>query len=125
MYRFLATAGVEVTNLAFASDDVVWLSWEVSAQENMANLPHTNDVIGAYVTAGARIHLYRFHDRLQYNAIYCYTDQVIFIQPSVEPLPIATGDKPGDMQTELKASQFIDDVACGGPKILIIQADHQ
>jgi hypothetical protein len=26
LYRFLATPGVEVTNLAFASDDVVWLS---------------------------------------------------------------------------------------------------
>jgi len=26
-YRFVATPGVEVTNLAFASDDVVWLLW--------------------------------------------------------------------------------------------------
>jgi len=26
LYRLLATAGVEVSNLAFASDDVVWLS---------------------------------------------------------------------------------------------------
>ena len=31
----------------------------------------------------------------------------------------------GEMQSELKASEFIDDVVCGGPKILIIQADHQ
>ena len=27
MYRFLATPGVEVTNLLFASDDVVWVAW--------------------------------------------------------------------------------------------------
>ena len=70
LYRFLATPGVEVTNLAFGSDDLVWLSWKVSADENVANLPHTNEVIGAYVTAGARIHLYSFLDRLQENAIY-------------------------------------------------------
>jgi hypothetical protein len=25
LYRFLATPGIEITNLVFASDDVVWL----------------------------------------------------------------------------------------------------
>ena len=30
LYRFLATLGLEVTNLVFASDDVVWLSWKVT-----------------------------------------------------------------------------------------------
>ena len=91
LYTFLATPGVEVTNLAFASDDVVWLSWKVTAEEIVPNLPHINEVIGAYVTAGARIHLYGFLDRLQEKAIYCDTDSVIFIQPSGEPWPIATG----------------------------------
>jgi hypothetical protein len=79
LYRFLATPGVEVTNLAFASDDVEWLSWKVTAEDNVPHLPNTNEVIGAYVTAGARIHLYSFLDRLQENAIYCDTDSVIFI----------------------------------------------
>ena len=40
LYRLLATAGVEVTNLAFASDDVVWLSWKISAEEYVPNLRH-------------------------------------------------------------------------------------
>ena len=82
----------------------------------MANLPHTNEVIGVYFTAGGRIHLYCFVDRLQENAIYCDTDSVIFIQPSGEPCPIATEDKLGDMQSELKPSVFIDEVVCSGPK---------
>ena len=76
----------------------------------MPNLPHTNEVIGAYVTAGARIHLYNFLDWLQENAIYCDTDSVIFIQP------IATGDKLRDMQSELKPSELIIEFASGGPK---------
>ena len=42
MYRFLATPGVEVTILAFANDDVVWLSWKRSAEERVPNLHHTN-----------------------------------------------------------------------------------
>ena len=102
MNRFLATPGLEVTYLAFVSDDVVWLSWKVNAKENVHYLPHTNEVIGACVTAGARIHLYSFLARLQENAIYCDTDSVIFIQPRCEPWSITTGDKLGDMQSELK-----------------------
>jgi len=73
-------------------------SWKVSAEENVAYLPHTNEIIKAYVTAGASIHLYSLLDRLQENAIYCDTDSVIFIHQSGEPWPIATGDKLGDMQ---------------------------
>jgi hypothetical protein len=94
LYRFLPTPGVEVTNLEFESD-VIRLSWKLSAEQYVPNLRHTNEVIGAYFTAGSRIHLYRFLDRLQENAIYCDTDSVIFIQPSVEPWPIATGAKMG------------------------------
>ena len=43
------------------------------------------------------------------------TDSVIFIRPSGEPWPIATGDKQGDMQSELKPSEFIVEIA-SGPK---------
>jgi hypothetical protein len=44
------------------------------------------------------------------------TDSFIFIQPSGEPWPIATGDKLGDMQSELIPSDFIVQFASGGPK---------
>ena len=58
LYRFLATPGIEVVNLMFASDDVVWASWHLIAEEKIPNLRHTNEVIGAYITAGARLLLY-------------------------------------------------------------------
>jgi len=70
LYNFLATPGIEVTNLAFASDDVVWISWKHPAEERVPNLRHTNEVIGAYVTSGARLHLYRYLERLGERAIY-------------------------------------------------------
>jgi len=116
LYRFQATPFVEVTNFAFASDDVAWRSCKVTAEENVPYLPHTNEVIGACVTAGARIHLYTFLYRRQENAIYCDTDSVIFIHPSGEPWPIATGNKLGDMQSELKTLEFIVEFASGVPK---------
>jgi len=115
MYRFLATPAVEVTNLAFARDDIVWISCKVTAEEY---LPHTNEVIGTYVTAGARIHLCSFLDWLQEKAIYYDTDSIIFIHPIGEPWPIATGDKLGDMQSELKISEFIVDFVCAEPKFM-------
>jgi len=68
----------------FDSDDVVWISWQYSADERVPNLRHTNEVIGSYVTARARIHLSGFLDKLQQKAIFTDTDFVIFIQPGQE-----------------------------------------
>ena len=82
----------------------------------MPNFRHNNEVIGAYVTAGARIHLYRFLDRLRENAIYCDTDSVIYVQPRDEPALIETGDKLGDITSELRPSEFISEFVSGGPK---------
>jgi hypothetical protein len=45
IYRFLTTPGIEVMNLMFASDDVVWVSWRFIAEENLPSLRHTNEVL--------------------------------------------------------------------------------
>jgi hypothetical protein len=58
----------------FANDNVVWVSWQFSSEERVPSLRHTNDAIGAYVTAGARLHLYSYLDRLKDKAIYTDTD---------------------------------------------------
>jgi len=72
-------------NLVFVSDDVVWISWNYGAEKHVPSLRHTNEVIGANVNAGARIHLYPYLVPLRENAIYCDTDPVIYIQPRGEP----------------------------------------
>jgi hypothetical protein len=76
LYRFLATSGIEVAALVFANDDIVCASWRYIAEEKVSNLRHTNEIIGAYVTAGARIHLYKYLDRLQQRALNC--DRLLF-----------------------------------------------
>ena len=85
LYRFLAKPGIELAALMFASDDVVWDSWRYIAEENVPNLRHTNEVIGGYVTAGARIHLYGYRDSLQERVLYCDSDWIIYIEPTAEP----------------------------------------
>jgi len=51
LYRFLATTGIEFTNLMFTSDDVEWASWHFIEEEMIPNLIQTNEAIGDYVTA--------------------------------------------------------------------------
>jgi len=65
LYRFLSMPGIEVINLVFANDEVVWVTWEFIADDRVPSLRHTNEVKGAYVTAVARIYLYRYLDLLQ------------------------------------------------------------
>jgi hypothetical protein len=102
--------------MSFANDDVVWKSWQHAANERVPSLRHTNEVIGAYVTVGARIHLYGFLDKLQEKVIYTDTNYVIFIQPRNVPDLIETGDNLGQMQSELKRGEIIVEVVCAGPK---------
>ena len=59
----------------------------------MPNLRHTNKVKGAYVTTGARTHLFRYLDMLREKSIYCDTDSVIYTQPRDEPRQFEIGDK--------------------------------
>jgi hypothetical protein len=115
LYRFLVTPGVEVQNMLFSGDDVVCISWQYSADDRVPSLRHTNEVIGAYVTAGARIHLYGFLDKLQKRPS-TRTLTVIFIQPTNVPYVIEMGNNLGQKQSGLKGYEIIVDVVCDGPK---------
>jgi hypothetical protein len=65
LYRFLVTPGIEISSLLFAGDEVVWVKRRyVEDEENMPVLHHTNEIIGAYVTTGARLKLHP-HTRLE------------------------------------------------------------
>jgi len=95
LYMFLATAGIEVANLMFASDDVVWVTWRLMAEEQIPSLRRTNEVIGAYVTVGARMHLCSYLDRLQERALDFDTDSIMFVQARDEPTLVEVGDNLG------------------------------
>jgi hypothetical protein len=72
-----------------------------------SNLRHTNEVIGAYVTARARVHLYHYLDRLQQRTHYCDTHSVIYIQPDDQKALAETADCLGSMTSELKPGLHI------------------
>jgi hypothetical protein len=116
LYRFLVTPGIEVVNMMIASDDVVWISWQYSSEEHVPSLRHTNEVIGAFVTAGVCIHLYSYLDRLKDKAVNCGTDSVIYVQPVDKHRLFETGDRLGAIRSELKSNEIICEVVCAGPK---------
>jgi hypothetical protein len=68
------------------------------------------------VTAGARIHIYSYLNRLQNKAIYCDTDSCIYVQPNESPPLVETRDKFGEITSDLKPDEFISQVVCAGPK---------
>jgi hypothetical protein len=115
LYRFLAAADIEVCNMLFDSDKVVWIAWRYAEADSVPNLPHTNDVIGSFLPASARIHLYGYLDRLGDSAD-CDTDSIIYVQPKDEQPLVETGDRLGAMTSELAQNEQIIEWACAGPK---------
>jgi hypothetical protein len=102
--------------MLFASDKVVWIAWRYADADRVPNLTHTNDVIGRFVTAGARIHLYGYLDRLFDRALYCDNDSVIYVQPKDQQPLVETGDRLGAMTSELAQNDQIIEWACAGSK---------
>jgi hypothetical protein len=81
MHGSLAAVEIDVCSMQFDNDKVVWISWRYAQAESVPNLPNTNDVIGSFVTVGARIHLYAYLDKLDRWAVYCDTNSVIYVKP--------------------------------------------
>jgi len=67
-------------NLVFANHEIVRAFYPYGQEEQIRCVRHTNEVIGVYVIAGARLRLYCCLERLQELAFYCDTDCVIYIQ---------------------------------------------
>jgi hypothetical protein len=98
---------MEVSTLLFVSDEVVWVSWTFTEEEQAPSLRHTNDVLGSYVTAAARLRMYSYLDKLQERAVYCDTDSVLYVQRTDEQPLITCADNLGDMVSEVGPSEYI------------------
>jgi hypothetical protein len=101
-----------VANLLFSSDTVVWASWRYIDEENIPSLRHINEVKGAFVIGGARLHLYSYLDRLHEKSLY--SDSVVFYVRGNAPVLIPCGDKLGDMLSELKPGEHVTEFVSAG-----------
>jgi hypothetical protein len=53
---------------------------------------------------------------VQESSLYCDTDSIIFVQKESEPPLIECGEYLGDLQSELKPGECIQEFVSGGPK---------
>ena len=61
--------------------------------------------------------LYTYLDTLQTRAFYVDTDSFLYIQLSDDAQLVITGDRLGDMTSELKLCEYISAYVTGCPKI--------
>ena len=113
LYGFPDKLGIEVMNLVFANNELVSISWKYGLEEHVPSLRHTNEVIGTYVTAGARIHL-PLSRTAEGERDFFDTDSLIYIQPRNEPQLIETGDNLGVMTSVLRPSESLSKFLSGG-----------
>jgi hypothetical protein len=86
--------------------------------EEAPTLKHTNEVVGAYVTAGARLKFYTHLEALNRDVLYMDTDSVIFVSREND-CRVSCGDKLGDLTDEIidyGEGAYICEFASGGPK---------
>jgi hypothetical protein len=89
-------------------------------EEESPTLKHTNEVVGAYVTAGARLKLYTYLEALNRDVLYTDTDSIIFVsREGGNDCGVRCGDNLGDLTDELVdygQGAFISEFLSGGPK---------
>jgi hypothetical protein len=96
-------------------NQVLRLSCSFAEVEHVPSLRRTNEIAGAYVTEGGRIHLYRYLDRIQDKTLYC--DRFCDLCPA-EGRTRARWDwgQFAVVMSELKPGEFISDFVIVGPK---------
>jgi len=112
--ELLLSGTFDVSSFDFFNDDVMMVMYK--GEEELAPPdPTTNVVIAAFTTCLARLHLYKFMEKLGRQLLYCDTDSVIFSHVEGQYLP-DTGNFLGDLTDELKPGQWITSFGSLGPK---------
>ena len=99
----------------FEIHDKVFLTSKKKEEHSDISSPSTNVVLAAYITAHARVHLYKTLKRLGSRVYYCDTDSCIFLSvPGLwEPF---ISDSLGGWKSELALGTWITKLICAGCK---------
>ena len=95
LYRLLATPVIELAKMPLAGDEVVSAMRKYVEEENMPVLCHTKENIGAYMTTGDRLKLYKYLHKER--GMYCETDSVIYVRVTGQFPVVTCGNMMGDM----------------------------
>jgi hypothetical protein len=109
---------IEVTSLDFISDDVARTTHR--KMDSLMGLPNRNVVIASFVTAYARLELYKILHKLNDSVLYYDTDSVIYIEDVEKGHVLETGSYLGGLTDELYdkncSEKWIETFCATGPK---------
>ena len=103
LFKLMTNPSSIVHNVTVINPEVVLTSWE-KVDEDVSPLKTVNVVLAAYTTAGARLELYKYLERLERRVLYFDTDSIIFTQKNEEWAP-PVGDFLGDLTNELARTE--------------------
>jgi hypothetical protein len=109
---------IEVTSLDFISDDVARTTHRKIA--SLVSLPNRNVVIASFVTAYARLELFRVLHKLGDGVLYYDTDSVFYVEDVKKGHILTTGSYLGQLTDELydknSSEKWIETFCATGPK---------
>lgn len=114
LYDIVFDAANEVHAIKLIGPKLVFVKY-CKTDDYVEEIPNTNPIIAAFVTAAARLKLYTYLERLGSAALYFDTDSCIYVARPDAYVP-ALGDYLGDMTDELDGG-WITEFVSGGPKV--------
>lgn len=126
LYDILSSPLVSVDYIFSYGEEAVWVNWRhVDTNEDT----HTSDfkrgnnqqsvIVGCFVTAYARIKLYKELVQIGRNLLYCDTDSCVFVKDKNLKYEPVMDDAIGSLSDELACygrNAFISEFCCIGPK---------
>ena len=106
---------IDVTSLDFISDNIARTTHRKGC--SLTPLPNRNVIVASFVTAYARLELFKYLHKLGENVLYYDMDSVIFIEDIEKGKSIPTGGYLGEMTDEKDTSEkWIEQFCTTGPK---------
>lgn len=125
LLEMLNSPDINITGLLPINQNLMYVSYDYQ-DNSVIPTPTSNCVIAAYTTAHARLHLYKYLQKLDKRVLYCDTDSIIFISREGEWEP-KCGKFLGDWTDELSKfdeGSYITSFVSGGPKFYAYLVDE-
>lgn len=113
----LTSPEIEVNGILPVNDSTLYVSWKYTSIAQQTS-PTTSVVVAAFVTAQARLKLFKYLSFLGERAIYYDTDSVLYVS-RIDDTDLPVGSMIGELTDELAGlgeGTYITRFVSGGPK---------
>ena len=113
-YRLLDNDQYKIHDVKFFSEETIQVFYSHNKDQFEGGVK-TNVAIASFVTAQARLHLYKELEKLDQRVLYCDTDSIIYISRPGEYEP-QLGNYLGQFTNEIENGLHIEEFVSAGPK---------